>query len=74
MDVASPTPETPMRTYKPIKVINFVPSGDDSTLKPGFLGQCQALMNKIEGKHSDVAATLHDAKIALQFAEALISG
>jgi len=74
MEVAPPTPETPMRTYKPIKVINFVPSGDDSTLKPGFLGQCQALMNKIEGKHSDVAATLHDAKIALQFAEALISG
>jgi len=74
MEVASPTPETPMRTYKPIKVINFLPSGDDSTLKPGFLSQCQALMNKIEGKHSDVAATLHDAKIALQFAEALISG
>jgi predicted dehydrogenase len=74
MEVVSPTPETPMRTYKPIKVINFLPSGDDSTLKPGFLSQCQALMNKIEGKHSDVAATLHDAKIALQFAEALISG
>ena len=74
MEVAPPTPETPMRIYKPIKVINFVPSGDDSTLKPGFLSQCQALMNKIEGKHSDVAATLHDAKIALQFAEALISG
>jgi predicted dehydrogenase len=74
MEVASPTPETPMRTYKPIKVINFLPSGDDSTLKPGFLSQCQALMNKIEGKHSDVAATLLDAKIALQFAEALISG
>jgi predicted dehydrogenase len=74
MEVASPTPETQMRTYKPIKVINFLPSGDDSTLKPGFLSQCQALMNKIEGKHSDVAATLHDAKIALQFAEALISG
>ena len=73
MEVAPPTPETPMRIYKPIKVINFVPSGDDSKLKPGFLGQCQALMNKIEGKHSDVAATLHDAKIALQFAEALIS-
>ena len=74
MEVVSPTPETPMRTYKPIKVINFLPSGDDSTLKPGFLSQCQALMNKIEGKHSDVAATLHDAKIALKFAEALISG
>jgi len=74
MEVAPPTPETPMRTYKPIKVINFVPSSDDSTLKPGFLGQYQALMNKIEGKHSDVAATLHDAKIALRFAEALISG
>ncbi len=74
MEVASPTPEIPMRTYKPIKVINFVPSGDDSTLKPGFSGQSQALMNKIEGRHSDVAATLHDAKIALQFAEALISG
>ena len=74
MEVAPPTPETPLRTYKPIKVINFVPSGDDSTLKPGFLGQCEALMNKIEGKHSDIAATLHDAKIALQFAEALISG
>ena len=74
MEVVSPTPETPMRTYKPTKIVNFVPSGDDSTLKLGFLGQCQALMNKIEGKHSDVAATLLDAKIALQFAEALISG
>mgnify|MGYP000241416083 FL=1 len=74
MEVVSPTPETPMRTYKPIKVAEFVSSDDNSTLKPGFLGQYQALMNKIQGKHSDVAATLHDAKIALQFAEALISG
>jgi hypothetical protein len=55
-------------------VAEFVSSDDISTLKPGFLGQYQALMNKIQGKHSDVAATLHDAKIALQFAEALISG
>ncbi len=74
MEVVPPTAETPLRTYKPIKVADFVPSGDESTLKPGFLGQSQALMNKIEGRHSDVAATLHDAKIALQFAEALISG
>ena len=74
MEVVPPTAETPVRTYKPIKVTDFVPSDKNSTLKPGFLGQCQALMNKIEGKHSDVAATLHDAKIALQFAEALISG
>ena len=74
MEVVPPTAETPVRTYKPIKVTDFVLSDKNSTLKPGFLGQCQALMNKIEGKHSDVAATLHDAKIALQFAEALISG
>ncbi|MEJ6512995.1 MAG: Gfo/Idh/MocA family oxidoreductase [Acidimicrobiia bacterium] len=74
MEVVQPTSETPLRTYKPIKVTEFAPSGDGSTLKPGFLGQCQALLSQIDGKHSDVAATLHDAKIALQFAEALISG
>jgi predicted dehydrogenase len=74
MEVVPPTVETPLRTYKPIKVTNFAPSDDNSALKPGFLGQSQALLNQIDGKHSDVAATLHDAKIALQFAEALISG
>ena len=74
MEVVPPTVETPLRTYKPIKVTSFVPSDDNSTLKPGFLGQSQALLNQIDGKHSDVAATLQDAKIALQFAEALISG
>ena len=74
MEVVPPTVETPLRTYKPIKVTNFVPSDDNSALKPGFLGQSQALLNQIDGKHSDVAATLQDAKIALQFAEALISG
>jgi predicted dehydrogenase len=74
MEVVPPTAETPLRTYKPIKVTDFVPSDGDSTLKPGFLGQSKALLNQIDGKHSDVAATLHDAKIALQFAEALISG
>jgi predicted dehydrogenase len=72
MEVVPPTVETPLRTYKPIKVTNFAPN--DRALKPGFLGQSQALLNQIDGKHSDVAATLHDAKIALQFAEALISG
>ena len=74
MEVVPPTVETPLRTYKPIKVTNFVPSDDNSALKPGFLGQSQALLNQIDGKHSDIAATLQDAKIALQFAEALISG
>ena len=74
MEVVPPTVETPLRTYKPIKVTSFVPSDDNSTLKPGFLGQSQALLNQIDGKHSDIAATLQDAKIALQFAEALISG
>ena len=74
MEVVPHTVETPLRTYKPIKVTNFAPSDDNSALKPGFLGQSQALLNQIDGKHSDVAATLHDAKIALQFAEALISG
>ena len=74
MEVVPPTVETPLRTYKPITVTNFAPSDDNSALKPGFLGQSQALLNQIDGKHSDVAATLHDAKIALQFAEALISG
>ena len=74
MEVVPPTVETPLRTYKPIKVTNFAPSDDNSALKPGFLGQSQALLNQIDGKHSDVAATLQDAKIALQFAEALISG
>ena len=74
MEVVPPTVETPLRTYKPIKVTNFAPNDRDSALKPGFLGQSQALLNQIDGKHSDVAATLHDAKIALQFAEALISG
>jgi predicted dehydrogenase len=72
MEVVPPTVETPLRTYKPIKVTNFAPN--DRALKPGFLGQSQALLNQIDGKHSDAAATLHDAKIALQFAEALISG
>ena len=74
MEVVPPTAETSVRTYKPIKVTNFVLSDKNSTLKPGFLGQSKALLNQIDGKHSDVAATLHDAKIALQFAEALISG
>ena len=74
MEVVPPTVETPLRTYKPIKVTNFAPSDDNSALKPGFLGQSQALLNQIDGKHSDIAATLQDAKIALQFAEALISG
>ena len=74
MEVVPPTVETPLRTYKPIKVTNFAPSDDNIALKPGFLGQSQALLNQIDGKHSDVAATLQDAKIALQFAEALISG
>ena len=74
MEVVPPTAETPVRTYKPIKVTDFVLSDKNSTLKPGFLGQSKALLNQIDGKHSDVAATLHDAKIALQFAEALISG
>lgn len=74
MEVVPPTAETPLRIYKPINVANFAPSDDNISLKPGFLGQSQALLNQIDGKHSDVAATLHDAKIALQFAEALISG
>jgi predicted dehydrogenase len=74
MEVVPPTSHTPLRTYKPIKVAEFVSNDDNSTLKPGFLGQCQALLNQIDGKHSDINATLQDAKIALQFAEALISG
>jgi len=71
--VCEPTPEVPIRTYRP-RVVEpaFTIAQSDLDFKPGFLEQARALKQMAEGtKVSDLAAgaSLADAVAVLELAE-----
>lgn len=72
MRVIEPTPETPIRKYVPQRVAEVLPDQDSINFKPGFVAQCRALLDLIDGKRSPIAAGLRDAQLSLEIAEALI--
>ena len=71
MEVVEPTPESPIRSFKP-KMIDQVKLDEwDYTFKPGFLGQAKAFLALVNGEDTGPAATLDDAHAVLKLAEEL---
>lgn len=73
MEIVPPTSEIPLRRFVPQQIAEFMPDRESVAFKPGFVPQCQALFDLVDGKQSAVAARLHDAQLALELAEALIA-
>lgn len=74
MESVEPSKDSPIRKYIPQIVDRYLPNLESVEFKPGFIGQYRELLLMINGEKPRIGATLQDAKIALQFAEALISG
>jgi predicted dehydrogenase len=74
MESVEPTKESPIRKYIPQIIHRYPPDSESIEYKPGFIGQYREFLLMIDDEKPKIGATLHDAKIALQFAEALISG
>lgn len=72
MRVVEPTPETPIRKYVPQRIAEVLPDQDSINFKPGFVAQCRALLDLIDGKRSPIAAGMRDAQFALEIAETLM--
>lgn len=72
MRVVEPTPETPIRKYVPQRIAEVLPDQESVNFKPGFVAQCRALLDLIDGKRSPIAAGLCDAQFALEIAEAIM--
>jgi predicted dehydrogenase len=71
MEVAEPTPETPIRRYLPHVLERMEIPQDDVRYKPGFVAQARALRILVEGGDPWPAASLEDAYQALRLAEQL---
>ena len=74
MESVEPSKDSPIRKYIPQITDQCPPDLESVEFKPGFIGQYRDLLRMIKGEKPRIGATLQDAKIALQFAEALISG
>lgn len=72
MRVVEPTPETPIRKYVPQRIAEVLLDQESVNFKPGFVAQCRALLDLIDGKRSPIAAGLRDAQSALEIAETLM--
>lgn len=72
MRVVEPTIDTPIRKYLPQRAFEILPDQDSIKFKPGFVAQCRALLDLIDGIRSPIAAELRDAQVALSFAETLM--
>ena len=72
LEVVEPTIEVPIRRYLPKNVEQFPPDQQSLDFKPGFVAQCEALAALVHGNRSEIAATIHDAYLALLVAEALL--
>lgn len=72
MKVLEPTQEIPIRRYVPQAVRHVVPPDHEVRFKPGFVDQARALQGLVEGKPSPIAASLTDARVALEFAERML--
>ncbi len=70
IEVIEPTTEVPIRRYQP-KLSNeqFSISNLDLKYKPGFYEQSMAFANLVNGKKSQIAASLHDAFKAIELVE-----
>ncbi|MCI0440238.1 MAG: Gfo/Idh/MocA family oxidoreductase [Chloroflexi bacterium] len=71
MEVVGPTPETPIRAYRPKLAARVELEEWDRQLKPGFYAQAQALDALARGECPQDAARLEDAYSALALAEDL---
>jgi predicted dehydrogenase len=72
MEVIEPSQEIPIRRYVPQAVKKIVPPDHEVKFKPGFVDQARALRDVLDGKSSPIAASLTDARVALQFAERML--
>ncbi|MCR4336259.1 MAG: Gfo/Idh/MocA family oxidoreductase [Candidatus Omnitrophica bacterium] len=71
MEVVDPTPEIPVRTYRPKMVEKIDLEEHDKRFKPGFFLQAQAFAAMVRGENPKDAARLEDAYAALVLAEQL---
>ena len=62
-----------IRTYSPKLIETYMEKPNTQSLKPGFFGQAEALMELAEGRTPKDAATLKDARAALLLAETLLN-
>jgi predicted dehydrogenase len=74
MDVIEPSPEIPLRQYRPRQVELMALAGDDLAYKPGFVAQARALAELCGGDRPTVGANLADAYEVLVLAEGLTGG
>ena len=75
MEVVDPTPDAPLRRYKPVRIASVLPDDRPPHLKPGFGRQSVALRRLVDGEARDAqAATMEDAYLALVLAEAILCG
>ena len=72
MEVIEPSQEIPIRRYVPQAVKKIVPPDHEVKFKPGFVDQARALRGLLEGTRSPIAASLTDARVALEFAERML--
>ena len=72
MEVLEPSQEIPIRRYVPQAVRKIIPPDHEVKFKPGFVDQARALRGALDGKTSPIAASLADARVALQFAERML--
>jgi hypothetical protein len=56
----------------PQAVKKIVPPDHEVKFKPGFVDQARALRGLLEGTRSPIAASLTDARVALEFAERML--
>ncbi len=69
MEIDEPSPNNPIRTYRPKIISQMYSDSTDNNLKPGFLKQYQEFKKLLEGKPMSIGATLEDAYHALNLAE-----
>ena len=73
MSVVEPSNDVPIRRYLPTVAQRILPSGEDSTYKPGFFKQAECFYGLMNGNKQETAASIRDAKNALLIAELLIN-
>lgn len=72
MQVLEPSQEVPIRRYVPQAVRHVLPPDHEVRFKPGFVDQARALHGLVNGERSPIAASLNDARVALEFAERML--
>lgn len=75
MEVVEPTPEVPIRQYRPIRTGTVWPDEFSVEFKPGFVRQAMALRRLVDGEDAGPeAASMNDAYEALALAEVVLRG